>query len=128
MRPLLAASNAEVMAESSSTLILPSQAGTPKAEHQSFFHVQISGPKQPLGDVFVRIYEHLDQLREGVTTKRPMRWIRVYRSQALSRLQAMTDGNPSIRFGPPKNSAKFSIMPLRPRRKAHYGFANLYAN
>lgn len=65
MRPLLATSNTEVIAESSSTLILPSQTGTPKAEHQSFFHVQISGPKQPLDDIFMRIYKHLDQLREG---------------------------------------------------------------
>lgn len=65
MLPLLTASNASAMAETPLTLIPPPQADIPNAEHESLFRVPISVRKLPLGDYFVKVYERLDQLREG---------------------------------------------------------------
>ena len=53
------------MADSPPALIPPSPADSPNAEHQSLFRLHISDPILSVGDLFVRIYEHLHQLREG---------------------------------------------------------------
>ena len=49
----------------SHAFLSPSPLDPPDVEHQSPFRMHISDPTLSLGDLFVRVYEHLHQLREG---------------------------------------------------------------
>ena len=64
LRPLRAAPDADAMAASPPLSIPPSPVDLPNAEDESLLRIQVSDPRLPLGNIFVRVYEHLDYLRE----------------------------------------------------------------
>ena len=53
------------MADSPAALIPPSTADPPKAKIQTLLRIHLLEPTLSLGDLFVGVYEHLRQLREG---------------------------------------------------------------